>query len=204
MLIRTEDLSRAVWNLLLFSDKNSPSGPEVEFMVSELGPLLVVSATDGIIGYTESFELLPDDTQRPGIWYLSITELKEIQKTLKEAPESSATALNLGGLYGHTTPAVDGFWQDMEGVYEGIELDGPWGPEGRIEASPWGIRFERFRVLSRLRSGGDYPMDFIQLEAPGGSDYIAYRVGPRIRGFISPVNRDVVRENLGKEALWRE
>lgn len=185
--ISAEELQRIIWNCLLFTDKKSPAGPVVQFTRAPHDPFLRVKATDGWMTFNESY-FLGETREDLKQWYMCQEDLKELNKLLKEP----GTQVQVDSLMRQevTNPHPD-YWEELRSVEQSVIVVN--------EAYPYAVSFDRWKLLARIRSGGDYPVAFRLAEyALDRSSFLEFKVGPHIRGLIAPLEYD----SLPEEVKW--
>lgn len=195
MKIDAITLQRMVWNARLFTDKKSPAGPVALFTITD-GYLRILS-TDGHVALDERS---PEVVETGPGWdvYVPLERLKELDEFLRTNTNSGGEYSNLDGKFGTGVDCPDkSMWGEFIGMSDQLAQLG-----ARREAVSFAVRFERWRLLSRIRTGGDYPIDF-SVRQIAGRIVVGFKAGPHIRGFIAPLDRSVVASTFpDQDILW--
>lgn len=179
----SSDLYTIIWNALLFTDKKSQIGPVVEFTLN--ADQVVVRSADNYSGlverrYLDSYVGLTEST-----WYMQKEDLQEIAKKLRVEPTEQVDLISLREQAVECPDAQA--WQQFD------YLNRHTLPQS--EAIGFAVAHDRWKLLGRVRSGGDYPivvrLSQLQVSYDDSVDIIQFRIGPDIRGYVAPLD-DVV------------
>lgn len=195
MLVESKDLNRLLYNALLFSPTDSLSQGTAEFGCDYETELFVL-ASDNYVIMTDAIDV--EDAEVGG-FSLRRESMRALEKKTRDLDATVALTLksqtclmvawDTESMEIHLPVREVNLWMDYYNILQKFE------PEKT--GWPFAISPERMGKICRLKTGGDYPVDF----AHGSSfqDFlVGFKVGPRTRGVISPLQR----ENLDQGGLW--
>lgn len=169
----------ALWNAILFTDRKSHVGDQIR-----VGDHWVTGSDDHVIIETKFDPPIAGDSLYP---------------TIKEAKALMAAAAP--SLEEHTPSPM---WDSVDTLLTLLTLEQNAFAVQRTSPK-FALRPERFAKFSRIRSGGDYPVDFAFGFAPVvGRDLLLFKVGPYVRGVMAPVLRGALQQEFATEpgVLW--
>lgn len=189
--VLTSDLRRLAYNALLYSSKHSVYSGDVIWIRGAHG-VRVVSTDDYfvIIDRADATEY----SGAPETQVMDTVFLKQLEKDLREEKDE----------YFDLEMLPTCFPEDHEEAIEALEEADVLAFEvDQWQAWPistFAVAPDRLRKLSLVKPG-EYPID-IRSFGPADNQLLGFRIGPTVRGLISPLDRDHLKELYDGEELW--
>lgn len=163
-------LEDALWNAILFTDRKSHVGDAIR-----VDEYYVTASDDHVIIRTRKGEPLGGDDCYPTI--------KQAKDFLKDGSIGDGWTVD---------PPFKDIWPIVDDM---LTMD-----EQTDVANPFALRPERFAKFSRIRVGGDYPVDFRMVYSyQFQRDLLLFKAGPHVSGVVAPILRGRLAETFKDE-----
>jgi hypothetical protein len=193
--VAAEDLTRVLYNAILFSDAKSQAAGLIG--VSFVNDRMYMAASDDFVIIRDS---MPHPSHDP--FFIDVKHAKEVLKLLADA-EADPEHFTIDELF---TPA-ENRWEDQFGMAIGMMLDPKSFSTDEGRTQTFAIRPNRFAKFGRIKTTDDYPIDFqtglIDLNN-FTREVLRFKAGTTCHGILAPVLRSSLHDEFGEEtaALW--
>lgn len=190
--VPAQELHRMAYNALQYCSKDSTVKGQTLWTLE--GEDLSVTAYDDYFavndhgGLIEVFEGIPDTR---GV--MDLKTLQELEKFLRDKDKT----FDLASLDSELVGAVD----VLEDAHDLIYTDPNWGGLDPVYLQKFSVSPDRLRRLSLLKPKG-FPIALHAAETSAGEHFLLFRYGPTVRGAISLLNEEKLRELYKGEELW--
>lgn len=196
MKVAAEDLSRVLYNAILFSDAKSQAAGLIG--VSFVNDRMYMVGSD-------DFVIIRDSLPAPGShdpFFVDLKQAKEILKYLSDVG-SDTPEPTINDLF---TPSSS-HWEDQFGMALAMMLDPKSFSTDEGRTQTFAIRPGRFAKFGRIKTTDDYPIDFqtglIDIDR-FTREVLRFKAGTTCHGILAPVLRSSLHDEFGEEtaALW--
>lgn len=192
-----------VSNAALFTPKNGVTEGNALFAV--VADIFWMYASDNFVIVRDETPASFNDEKTERTFLIPVAQLKAADMWSRKVPEGPITlSFDLDELTLSAEGVEDIFfcvgdfaaepWAALGDLVNKDSVDSGGNPD---RYKTWALNPERLRNIARLKVGkDDHPIDLRQATLPGWEDVALwqFRLGPNIRGVITPMDRDKLRD----------
>lgn len=180
MQVNPVRFAEALWNATLYAAKDGPTGANVCITTSQAGLQVI-----GFDGFAMVSTVVPLIGEEISFWsVVSANDMKKLERELRDSKdETYEIAREIFPSY--ECPEGD-IWEDLTGLHRTSDV---------MLAGAWAVNPSRLANLGRLKSGGEDPIDLRLVELDVGGHAWEFLMGENVRGFVSILDRDLLKES---------